>query len=188
MDKQNKFFFISFIPALAYWYLESNYDLKTALIGGVSLAIIEIIAEKILFKKIHKIALLNFYLIVFLGGIAFLGEDGVWYRLQPFFTGIVMSAFLFYQKLKNRSFMLITMKEIGNTPLIPDFIMIRIEFHMAIFLLLYGVFMGGIAIWGSSDQWIFFKTIGFYIATFIFFIFEMILMRKDIRKLKQKQA
>lgn len=187
MDKQNKFFFISFIPALAYWYLEANYDLKIALIGGVALAIIEISVEKLLFKKVHKIALLNFYLILILGGIAYLGEDGVWYRLQPFFTGVMMSGFLFYQKIRNRSFMLETLKEMGNPPPIPDFIMMRMEFHMAMFLLLYGVFMGVIAIWGNSDQWIFFKTAGFYIATFIFLGFEMFLMRKDLKKMRNEK-
>jgi intracellular septation protein len=182
MKNNNKFFFISFIPALAYWYLEANYDLKTALVGGVGLAIVEISVEKILFKHVHKIALFNFYLIALLGGIAYLGDDGIWYRLQPFFTGLVMSVFLFYQKLKNRSFMLETLKEMGSSTPIPSYIMMRMEFHLAIFLLCYGCFMGVIAFKGSSDQWIFFKTAGFYIVAFIFLLFEVLLMRRDLKK------
>lgn len=181
MSKQNRFFFISFLPAIAYWYLEANYDLKTALIGGVGLAILELSFEKFILKHVHKISLFNFYLILFLGLIAYLGDDGVWYKLQPFFTGLVMGSFLIYKKIRNQSFMMETMKEMGNVPPVPPKVMKQMEFHMAIFLLLYGCFMAAVTFTMTTEQWLFFKTAGFYIATAIFFIFEMILIRKSLR-------
>tara|TARA_B100001971_G_scaffold215192_1_gene259899 strand:- start:153102 stop:153662 length:561 start_codon:yes stop_codon:yes gene_type:complete len=184
MDKQNKFFIISFLPALAYWYLEANYDLKIALIGGVGLAILEISFEKFFLKHVHKISLFNFYLIVFLGLIAFIGNDGIWYKLQPFFTGLAMSGFLFYKKIKNTSFMQEMMTEFGNEPVLSDEAMKKMEFHMAIFLLVYGCFMAAVAITMTTDQWIFFKTIGFYIASAVFFLIEMVIIRKEIIKNK----
>ena len=183
MSKQNRFFFISFIPALAYWYLEANYDLKIALIGGVGLAILEISFEKFILKHVHKISLFNFYLILFLGLIAYLGNDGVWYKLQPFFTGLVMGSFLIFKKIRNQSFMLETMIEMGNVPPTSPQVIKKMEFHMAIFLLLYGCFMAVVTFTMTTEQWLFFKTIGFYIATAVFLIIEMILIRKSLKEL-----
>lgn len=186
MNKQNKFFFISFIPAIAYWYLEANYDLKTALIGGVGLAIVEISFEKIYFKHVHKISLFNFYLILILGSIAFVGNDGIWYKLQPFFTGFFTSMFLFYQKYKKKSFLMETLIEMGKVPPIPAEFMQRMELHLAIFMLSYGSFMAIVAFTMNTDQWLFFKTAGFYLASFIFFGFEMFSMKKKLQNKMEK--
>ncbi len=90
MGNNKPFFFLSFLPAIAYWYLESNYDLQTALIGGLVLATVEILLEKIFTKHVHAISKFNFYLVVVLGGIAFIGQEGIWFKLQPFFTGVLM--------------------------------------------------------------------------------------------------
>jgi intracellular septation protein len=67
--KNKNLFLISFLPAVAYWYLESNYDLKTALIGGIILGVAEILFEKFFIGHVHTISKFNFYLILLLGGV-----------------------------------------------------------------------------------------------------------------------
>jgi len=188
MEKQNKFFFISFIPAIAYWYLEANYDLKVALIGGVGLAILEVSFEKLYFKHVHKISLFNFYLITILGLIAYLGNDGIWYKLQPFFTGFFTSVFLLFQRFKGKSFLIDSMIEMGKVPPIPPQFMKKMELHLALFMLLYGSFMALVAMTMSTERWLFFKTVGFYIASAFFFGFEMIMMRKSLKKEHSQKA
>ena len=165
--KPNSFFIISFIPALAYWYLEANAPLKIALATGVALALAELLAERIFFKHVHTISKINFGLIAILGGIAFLGEDGLWFKLQPFFTGIGLGGILLVQNLRGKSLMWKTVQEFQNRPA-PRIVVETMEKHMAIFMALYGVFMGAMALWRSTDEWLFFKTIGFYIAFAIF--------------------
>ena len=176
MKSQKQFFMISFIPAIAYWYLEENYSLEIALIGGGLLAAAEIIFEKLFTKHVHSISKFNFYLIVVLGTIAFIGHEGIWFKLQPFFTGLFMGGYILYRLFKNESLMLETMEAMGKK--IPDHKLFKIlERDMAIFLVLYGCFMAFVAFQMTTSQWTFYKTIGFYIATVVFFIIEMVLLR-----------
>ena len=99
MDKSfsKSFFLISFLPAIAYWYLDEYYPVRIAITGGLALAILEISAEKIFIKHVHTISKANFFLILFLGGLSLLGDEGVWFRLQPAITGVGISSFMFYR-------------------------------------------------------------------------------------------
>ena len=184
-NTNKQFFLISFLPAIAYWYLEENYSLKIALIGGLLLAVCEITFEKIYTKHVHSISKFNFYLIASLGVIALIGNDGIWFKLQPFFTGLFMGGYLLFRVSKNDGLMLETMESMGRT--VPNKeIFVRIERDMSLFLILYGCFMAFIAFTRSTSEWTFFKTIGFYIATLIFFVFELIMIRLNTRALGSK--
>lgn len=181
MANQKQFFLISFFPALAYMLLEEFYSLQVALIGGLVLAVIEITLEKIFTKHIHSISKFNFYLIAVLGGIALIGDDGLWFKLQPFFTGVLMGGYLLIRVLKNNGLMIETMESLGKP--IPDKDAFKfLERDLAIFMILYGIFMAYVAVNMDTKQWMFFKTMGFYIVSFFFFTIEMIIMRKRIKK------
>jgi len=182
------FFLISFLPALAYWYMEENYPLRIALGVGLILAVIEIIIEKVFTKHVHTLSKFNFFLILFLGGISLLGDDGIWFKLQPLFTGIGISGFMIYRLIRGKG-LLFEMMEImpEDKPRPPEFIVQALEKHVAAFFLLYGFFMGGLAIWGTTDQWMFFKTIGLYIVFFVFLIVEMFLIRRAVAKFHRAQ-
>ena len=177
-----KFFMISFLPAIAYWYLEENYSLKIALIGGGLLAVLEIILERIFTKHVHSISKFNFYLIIALGTIAFIGDEGIWFKLQPFFTGLFMGGFLLFKAFKKESLMLEMTEAMSDGP-VPNKEFLRlIERDMSFFLIGYGIFMAWVAFALSTSQWTFYKTIGFYICSIIFFIFEFIRLRKVLKK------
>lgn len=181
MQKKNHFFLISFLPAIAYWYLEENHSLKIALIGGLILAICEIAAEKVFTKKIHSISLFNFYLILALGGIALIGDEGIWFKLQPFFTGLFMGGFLLFKNLTGKSIILEMLESTQGK--IPNKKMISLlERDLGIFMIIYGVFMAYVALNLSTGQWTFFKTIGFYIVSVVFFGAELFSMRFRLNK------
>ncbi len=104
MKKNSKhFFLISFLPALAYWYLEENYSLEVALTGGILLSVIEMLLEKIFTKHIHTLSKFNFALILGLGSLSLLASEGIWFKLQPFFTGVVMGGYLLFRNLRGKS-------------------------------------------------------------------------------------
>jgi intracellular septation protein len=181
MKKQKQFFIISFLPAIAYWYLEENYSLQIALIGGGLLACTEIVLEKVFTKHVHSISKFNFYLIVVLGSIAFIGDEGIWFKLQPFFTGIFMGGYLLFRIFRNNSLMVETIEAMGQVvPFKNEFK--QIEKHMGIFLICYGIFMAYVAFELTTSQWTFFKTVGFYIVSLIFFIAEFIHLKVRVKK------
>lgn len=179
---QNKFFLISFLPAVAYWYLESHYNLRIALIGGLGLAILEMVLEKILFKHIHQIAKLNFAIIAFLGGISLLGDDGIWFKLQPFFGSLFMGSFILYKNRKTEDGLLYSMMKEMNSETMPRDVIHSLEFHFVFFLYFHAIFMGTLAVWWDTDTWLFWKTIGFYILFAVFFLLELPFIRAKLKK------
>lgn len=185
MDQKvsKNFFLISFLPALAYWYLEENYPIRVAVSGGLILAALEIIIEKYFTKHVHGISKFNFLLLLLLGGLSLLGDEGLWFKLQPFFTGVIMGGFLLFKLWRGTGLMeemMLSMMDESKRP--PSFVIRTLELHASIFFLIYGVFMGYVAMYWSSDQWIFFKTAGFYICFFVFFIFELIFVRFKMKR------
>lgn len=179
---QKNFFLISFLPAIAYWYLEENYPIRIAITGGLILAILEISFEYFYTKHVHTLSKFNFFLILFLGGISLLGEDGIWFKLQPAFTGVGIAAFLIYRLVQGKGLMFEMMESMPNPPPVPEFIIKTMESHMAILFGAYGAFMAFVAFKLSTDQWLFFKTLGFYIVFGVFSVIEIIFMRVKIRK------
>lgn len=167
------FFLLSFLPALAYWYLEEHYSLQIAVIGGVLLAVIEVLLEYIFVKHIHSLSKLNFFLLVILAPISLIGEDGLWFKLQPMFTGLMLYSYLFYLGIKGESLMWSMSSEMNMKVKLPKKLLLILERHMAFFLLLYGLFMGYLAKYQTTSTWAFFKTIGFYLAFFAFMILEL---------------
>jgi intracellular septation protein len=185
--KNNKgFFLISFLPALAYWYLEENYDLKTALIGGVLLGVTEIILEKVFTKHVHTLSKVNFFLIVGLGGISLIASEGIWFKLQPFFNGLIMGGLFLFSSIRGKSYFYEIMEQTQKV-IPPKELIIRMEKHLAIFMMSYGCFMALVAFKFTTKQWVFYKTIGLYIAFGIFMVFEVIILRKSVKHMYQQQ-
>jgi intracellular septation protein len=174
------FFLISFLPALAYWALEEFTRIEIAVAGGMALAIIEMSAEYYFQKKIHSISKLNFILILILGSASLFFREGLLFKLQPFFTGIVMGPIFIYKTAKNESYMLDFMKEMGQK--IPDMLVVKLERDMGYFLILYSTFMGYVAIKLTTSAWLFYKTAGFYIAFAVFTVLEMVLIRTKMKR------
>ena len=165
---------------------DSRYPLKIAIAGGLILAILEISLEKIFFKHIHTLSKFNFFLLLFLGGLSLLGEDGIWFKLQPFFTGIVLGGVMIFYLMRGKGLMGEMVESMGNNQL-PAPVFRKLEWHTAIFMMVYGCFMGVVAFKGTTDQWVFFKTAGFYIAFFLFMVCEIFLLRKLMKKEMENQ-
>lgn len=182
---KNKFFLISFLPAIAYWYLEENYPIKVAVMGGVALSILEITFEKIFLKHIHKISWANFFLILLLGSISLIGDEGKWFKLQPAITGVLIGVGLIVLKLRNKSFFTEMIREMNPDQNLPSWLIGILELHTGIFFFGYGLWMFYVVFFLSTDQWLFYKTIGFYCCFGVFFILELLFLRRKL-KLMQK--
>lgn len=182
---QKPYFLLSFLPALAYWYLETYYTLETALIGGIVLGIIEMALEKKFTGHVHTLSKLNIALIVILGGVSLVAKEGVWFKLQPTFTGLALSSYLVFKKIKKQSMMLEMLNDFKQKPPLPPEIYKKMEWHMCLFLIGFAFFMAWVALKESTATWLFWKTGGFYIAFGGFMILEMIFIRFTAGSLKK---
>lgn len=175
-------FWLSFLPAIAYWLLEEYTTLEIALMGGMALALIECCVEKYFSGHLHAMTKLNVLLILGLGGVSYFARDGVWFKLQPFFTGYAMGGFLLWKKWRKQSLMVEMFTDWGKTAPLPPEIYKKMEWHLAVFFIAYSSWMFYAAIKLSTDQWLFWKTGGFYISFFVFVIIDMVFMRMSARK------
>jgi intracellular septation protein len=186
--KFNGFFLISFLPAILYWYLEANYPVKTALIGGIALSVAEILFEKIYIGHVHQLSKFNFFLIVALGGFSLMEEDGVWFKLQPALSLWAVAAYMLLKIVKGGSFiqeMMAEAKPDGPRP--PEIVFKSMERNMVILFLGYGLWMGWLAIWGTTSMWVFSKTGGFFIVLGLFLPFQFLSNRNILKKEQLKK-
>ena len=183
---KNKFFLISFLPAIAYWYLEENYPIRIAVIGGLALSILEILVEKVFLKHIHKTSWANFFLILLLGGLSLLGDEGRWFKLQPAITGVAIGLGLIIVQIRGKSFFAEMMREMNPDQNPPEWILKSLELHTGIFFGLYGLWMFYVVFYLTTDQWLFFKTLGFYLCFAVFFVVEMIFLRLRAKKMHER--
>ncbi|MBT3584740.1 MAG: hypothetical protein HN509_07525 [Halobacteriovoraceae bacterium] len=182
------FFLISFLPAIAYWYLEENYALRIAIMGGLILAVLELSLEWFFSKHIHTLSKFNFFLILGLGGVSLLGEEGIWFKLQPAFTGVGIGSFLLYKVLRGKGLMQEMMESLNPDRLLPEPIVAGMEKHFSLLFLGYGIFMGFVAVKFTTSEWVFYKTIGFYITFAILMLFEFFWIRIQMKKWMERQA
>jgi intracellular septation protein len=184
--RQPPFFLLSFIPAVAYWLLETYTSLEVALIGGIALGLLEMILEKKFSGHVHTLSKLNISLVVVLGVISLIAKEGIWFKLQPTLTGVSVAGFFVYKKLRKESLiyqMLTDMKTPPNKMLPPE-IYEMMEWHLCIFLIAFAAWMAHVAISTSTANWIFWKTAGFYIAFVPFMLAEMIFIRTKLKARK----
>jgi intracellular septation protein len=184
-NAQKPYFLLSFFPALAYWYLETYYTLEVALIGGIVLSIIEMYLEKRFTGHVHMISKLNLTLILILGGVSLIAKEGIFFKLQPTLTGLFLSSFLIFKKMKNQSLLLEMMREMNQKVIFPEEFFHKMEWHLSLFFLSFSFFMAWVALYKSTATWLFWKTGGFYMAFGGFLIVEMFYIMKFFRRLKK---
>lgn len=184
-NAQKPYFLLSFLPAVAYWYLETYYTLEVALMGGILLGVIEMLLEKKFTGHVHTLSKLNIALVVILGGISFIAKEGIFFKLQPTFTGIALAAFLIFKKIKNQSLMVEMLQDMKQKLPMPAEVYKTLEWHMCIFLIGFAGFMAYVALKESTATWLFWKTGGFYIAFGGFMIVEMIVLRFMMRRFRK---
>lgn len=181
------FFLLSFLPAIAYWYLEANYSIKIAVIGGLTIGLLEISLEYFFLKEIHKISKLNFGLLVILGSLSLLGEDGIWYKLQPMLGGLVLSAIWSFNIYRNKSFMQEMLPQDKLEMLGGKEGILHIEKINLGFIFFNSLFMGYLALFQTTEVWVFFKTIGGYVIFGIFLLAQMLYLRFYLRKIYENR-
>lgn len=181
--KSNNFFLFSFLPAILYWYLETKYPVKIALVAGIALSLVEIGVEKFFHGKIHKLSKVNLVLVVVLGGFSLLGEDGLWFKLQPALSMLAVALYMAFKLNRGTGFfqeMMLELKPDGPHP--PPEMMRSMERNMTVFFFSYSVLMAILAVWFETSTWAFFKTAGFILLFVVFMVFQTVKNRRIYRK------
>ena len=82
-SKAFSLFFGGLLPIIAFTVIEEKYGIIAGLIAGMIFGLGEIIYEYITVKKVSTITWIGNGLILGLGGISLISNEGVWFKLQP---------------------------------------------------------------------------------------------------------
>jgi intracellular septation protein len=173
---------LSFLPALAYWWLEETQPLEIALSVGLGLAVLEVSLEKFLNGHVHSLSKLNFGIILVLGTLALVAKEGILFKLQPTFTGFICGFYLVFNQFRGRVFLVESMKEMGKSWPFPEEWIKDFERHLIGFMFLYGSFMAYWSFFGTTAQWAFWKTVGQYISFGLFMVAEFWWLRRRVKR------
>jgi intracellular septation protein len=176
--------FLSFIPALAYWWLEETQPLHIALSVGIGLSILEVTVEKLVTGKVHTLSRLNFGIIMILGGLSLFAREGVWFKLQPTLTGVVCGTWLTFNQARGKTMFLEMMQEMGRPWPFPHEWLRDFERHVIVFIFAFATFMAYWSIWGTTAQWAFWKTGGQYLSFGTFMVIEFWWFRRKVKRMK----
>lgn len=184
MARQNPpYFLLSFIPAVAYWLLETYSTLEVALAGGIVLGLLEMILEKKFTGHVHTLSKLNVSLVVVLGGISLIAREGIWFKLQPTLTGVAVAGFFLYKKIRKESLIYQMLVDMKTPPdrMLPEPVYEMMEWHMSVFLLAFAAWMAHVALNEPTGTWLFWKTGGFYMAFVPFLLVELVFIRRHLK-------
>ena len=76
-------FFGGLLPVIAFTVIEDQYGPVYGTIAGMIFGFGEIIYEKWRYNQVSKMTWIGNALILFLGGISIISQDGIWFKLQP---------------------------------------------------------------------------------------------------------
>lgn len=180
MNLNNKLVLLSgILPLVVYTIVEEVYGTYWGLIAGLILGVLEIVFEKIVYKKINTVTWIVNAMIISLGGMSLYMNDGIWFKLQPAFAELTMVIILWGSILFKKPFLKeMAAKQMPNIPEPMLEFFEQITFRLGLFFLVHS----GLAIWAalewSTINWALLKGVGLTISIVIYLVIEMWLFMK----------
>ena len=175
--------FSGLLPVVAFTLIEEKYGVFYGLIAGMAFGVGEVIYEKIRFKKVSQITWIGNALILVLGGISLLADDGLWYKLQPAILEFGFFLFLFVSWLLRKPFLTLMIEK--QNPDAPAFIKSRLSgmtFRLSLFMLAQSALAVWAALSWSTEAWALLKGVGLIVSMMLFMAAEVLWVRRILKK------
>lgn len=176
-------FFGGLLPVIAFTVIEKKWGTMAGLIAGITFGLGEIIYELIKHKKVSLITWIGNGLLLFLGGISLISEDGIWFKLQPALFEYGFFIFLLGGWILKKPFLLLMMEK--QNPNAPDFLKQRMSgftFRLSLFFLAHGLLATWAAFQWSTESWALLKGVGLTVSMIVYMVLEILIARWQIQK------
>ncbi|MGZ5279044.1 MAG: inner membrane-spanning protein YciB [Pseudobdellovibrionaceae bacterium] len=175
-------FFGGILPILAFTLIEESYGPVWGTAAGMTFGIGEIIFEKIRYGKVSNMTWIANLMILTLGGISIISQDGIWFKLQPalfegFFTVLLWGSLMMKKPL------LIAMAEKQGTQ-IPDAakpLMKGMTFRLGLFFAIHTAVATWAAFEWTTAQWAWLKGAGLMVTFGIYLGLEFLMIRMQVK-------
>ncbi|GIL17018.1 MAG: putative intracellular septation protein A [Oligoflexia bacterium] len=182
------FFFGGLLPILAFTLIEENYGPIWGTVAGMAFGFGEIIFEIVKYKKVSTMTWIGNGMILSLGAISIISQDGIWFKLQPALFEAFFAIFLWGSLVLKKNFLVLMAEKQGQQ--IPEILKEKfngITFRVGIFFAI----QAGLATWAafswSTEAWAFLKGIGLTLSFVVYLVAEGFYLRRQILKQKKLQ-
>lgn len=176
-------FFGGILPVIAFTVIEEKYGTVAGLVAGMAFGAGEIAYELIRHKKVSKITWFGNGMLLALGAVSLVTNEGIWFKLQPaileavFAAGFIGSLFL----RKNLLEWLMKAQGAELPPLLQPFLD-GLCFRVGLFFLAHAALATHAAYNWSTEAWALLKGVGFMGSFVVYLFFEGLYIRSRVRK------
>ncbi|MEZ0393299.1 MAG: septation protein IspZ [Pseudobdellovibrionaceae bacterium] len=164
------FFVGGLLPILAFTLIEESKGPVWGTVAGMIFGIGEILFEKFKYKKVSGVTWVGNLMILGLGGISIVSQEGLWFKLQPALFEAFFAVFLCGSWLMKKPFLLaMAMKQNPNTPEMIKPILAAMTFRLSLFFAAHAALATWAALAWTTAQWAWLKGAGL-IASFLFYL------------------
>lgn len=171
------------LPIAAFSLIEDSYGPVWGTVAGMIFGLGEIVFEKIKYKKVSTITWIGNLMILVLGGISIISQDGIWFKLQPalfeaFFTMMLWGSLIMKKPL------LIAMAEKQGTHIPPQAkpLLKGMTFRLGLFFAIHTVVATWAAFSWTTAQWAWLKGVGLMVTFGIYLGLEYLMIRMQAHK------
>lgn len=176
------FFFGGLLPIIAFTVIEDQYGPLWGTIAGMGFGCAEIIFEKIKYQQVSRMTWAGNIMILFLGGISILTQDGFWFKIQPALFELGFALMLWGSSLFKKPLLLIMAEK--QNPQMPEFMkpfLSTLTFRLGFFFLAHAILATWAALSWSTRDWALLKGVGLTVSFIIYLIIEFLIFRKNLR-------
>lgn len=178
-------FFGGLLPVIAFSVIEEFYGPVWGTFAGMTFGIGEIIYEKIKFNKVSAVTWIGNALILGLGAVSIISQDGIWFKLQPALFEAFFASFLWGSLIMKKPFLLLMAEKQNPNVLDTARPMLKgMTLRLGFFFAIHAVIATWAAFEWTTAQWAFLKGAGLIISFLVYLGFEIVWARRAVKKTK----
>lgn len=176
-------FFGGLLPVIAFTVIEEKYGTVAGLVAGMVFGVGEISYELIKYKKVSLLTWIGNGMLLLLGAVSLISNDGIWFKMQPALFEYGFFIFLLGSWFLKKPFLVIMLEK--QNPTAPDFLkklMSGFTFRMSLFFLFHAVLATWAAFKWSTEAWAILKGVGLTVSMVIYMFAEVLWVRLTVKK------
>ncbi len=180
------------LPIVAFTVIEEVYGTIAGLVAGMVFGVGEIAYEWIKEKKVSAMTLGGNLMLLVLGGVSLITNEGIWFKLQPALIEGAMAGFFLISVWLRKSVLFLMIEKQGALARFPEAVRESMSvlfkqafklmtLRIAAFLAIHAVATVWVALKYSTAVWAAFKGIGFTVTFLVYVLAEGIWLRKLVK-------
>jgi intracellular septation protein len=171
------------LPVVAFTVIEGVYGTAAGLVAGMVFGAGEMLYEYWSRRKIQGITIASNMLVVGLGGLSLIENNGVFFKLQPAILTFAFAGFLLGSGLMKRPLLLaLARKQRGDLPPAAEALLTALNWRLGLCMIAIGLVGVYAAFYWSTVAWASFKALGAPVLLGLYMAIEFLFAKLRARK------